>query len=499
VNSRLAQVWHEANVVPAERASDEDWCRRLFLRVLGRIPTVAEVREFLSESSTDKREQWAQRLTACDSTYAAEFAVHWADYWATALVGLETSDVSVRSAKAVDDRLPSSRDQWAAMLVDRFRSRAPFDTVAAELIGAVGNDPLAEASVDSAIGSTAERGPSRARLSVGRVSQVLLGRNLQCVQCHADAHAETDAESEAAARLYRELWGDDRQARAVRITASGEFSQAVVNRVWSHFLGYGLSSGYRDSGRAVGLDHSELLATLGNRFAEHRFDFAALVRWIVLSDAFSLSSRSGGEDSFDAPENGRQPLFSRYYARPMRVEQLYESLRLLASELSPSQSVGAVATPGAAVAGGGLQSILRTDQDFAQRRAFFTAVAGRVATGYASEGPWDDALSIDTSHNDTQAIIESVSRSLIAADTELPRRVFGGVEESLVQRVISDAKLGLDEKVSHLFQAAVARLPSTAETQAARDLVGASPMDPAIGLRDLWWALLNSNEFLLDH
>jgi hypothetical protein len=146
-----------------------------------------------------------------------------------------------------------------------------------------------------------------------------------------------------------------------------------------------------------------------------------------------------------------------------------------------------------------LQSIVRTDQDFAQRRAFFTAVAGRVATGYASKGSLDNALSMDTSHNDSQAIIESVSRSLIAADTELPRRVFGGVEESLVQRVISDAKLGLDEKVGHLFQAAVARLPSTAETQAARDLVGASPMDPAIGLRDLWWALLNSNEFLLDH
>jgi hypothetical protein len=173
----------------------------------------------------------------------------------------------------------------------------------------------------------------------------------------------------------------------------------------------------------------------------------------------------------------------------MRVEQLYESLRLLSSELASSGAVAGNVAGAKPSPERFLSQRIVAGRDAAQRRAFFTAVAGRFELGAGGGSPFDDP----------QAIIESVPRSLITADTELPRRVFGGAEESLVSRVIGDGKLGLDDKVRHLFQAAVARLPSAVEAQAARDLVAASPIDPAIGLRDLWWALLNSNEFLLDH
>ena len=280
-----------------------------------------------------------------------------------------------------------------------------------------------------------------------------------------------------------------------QIVSSREFSQAIVNRVWCHFLGYGLVNPVDEIHPGSPSAHPELLGMLSERFREHGYDFAALTRWVALSEAFGRSSYSGGEESLDAPERGRAPLFSRYYARPMRVEQLYESLRLLASEFSFGGTGGPAANlDGAAPAIGGTTvrgtgNLPGREKDDGQRRAFFTAVASQREPVSAGESLLDDP----------QAIIELVPRWLITADAELPRRVFGAAQESLVSRVVADAKLELDQKVVHLFQAAVARLPSPVEAQAARDLVGSSPMDPAIGLRDLWWALLNSNEFLLDH
>ncbi|MEY4178141.1 MAG: hypothetical protein RLY70_1715 [Planctomycetota bacterium] len=519
VNSRLEQGWVEANVTPAARAADEDWCRRLFLRVLGRIPTVAEVREFLAESSPDKREQWAQRLTACDSSYASEFASHWAEFWATTLVGMESTEVSHPQRQAATDRPRGSREQLVAYLVDRFQSRTSLERIAVELLGATGSTRPDDSDFNPAVNFLVDQATGPRPLAVSRVSRVFLGRNLQCVECHGDAEALTAVESLAAEKLYREISSDlrqlrvtrvaaggvrlsdevdaserslaetPRQARASRIAASPEFARAVVNRVWSHFLGFGLVNPVDEITPANAPSHPELLETLAGRFVEHRYDLAALVRWIALSDAFGLSSRSGGDDGHDAPEVGQRPLFSRYYARPMRVEQLYESLRLLSSELASSGAVAGNVTGAKPSPERFLSQRIVAGRDAAQRRAFFTAVAGRFELGAGGGSPFDDP----------QAIIESVPRSLITADTELPRRVFGGAEESLVSRVIGDGKLGLDDKVRHLFQAAVARLPSAVEAQAARDLVAASPIDPAIGLRDLWWALLNSNEFLLDH
>jgi hypothetical protein len=454
-------------VTPAARASDEDWCRRLFIRVLGRIPTVAEVREFLAEASPDKREQWTQRLTASDSIYAAEFAAHWADFWATALTAVEPTSVEPTSVEptgaasadgvskdlrdmatpAPEEVVVGSREQLTACLTKRFRERVSFAKVAAEVIGAADSNRSGESDVNLA--------------AVDRIVRVFLGGDSQAVPHGVD-------------ELGR---GVPRELRATRIAASAEFSQAVVNRIWGHFLGCGLVDPNDDIQASDIGWQGELLTTLAARFAEHRHDVAALVRWIALSEAFGVSSRIGVEDPFDSPEMSQRRLFSHYYARPMRVEQLYESLRLLASDLLDKQRLeGQVG--GQAMSG-----------DYRQRRAFFTALSRQsepVSAGYAScENP--------------QAIIEAVARSLITADAELPRRVLGADESSLIARVVGDTKLGLDEKVVHLFQAAVARHPSAVEAQAARDLVGSSPMDPAIGLRDLWWALLNSNEFLLDH
>jgi hypothetical protein len=56
----------------------------------------------------------------------------------------------------------------------------------------------------------------------------------------------------------------------------------------------------------------------------------------------------------------------------------------------------------------------------------------------------------------------------------------------------------LADKVKHMFMAAISRPPTAEENKVVGRML-ASADDPAVMLQDIWWALLNSNEFILDH
>jgi hypothetical protein len=88
---------------------------------------------------------------------------------------------------------------------------------------------------------------------------------------------------------------------------------------------------------------------------------------------------------------------------------------------------------------------------------------------------------------------------LIDVQRDLVGHSLDGVEVGLVHKVAANQAMSSDEKIDHLFQAALARKPSGQELQAARRLLAESPADIERGLQDLWWVLLNSNEFILDH
>jgi hypothetical protein len=61
------------------------------------------------------------------------------------------------------------------------------------------------------------------------------------------------------------------------------------------------------------------------------------------------------------------------------------------------------------------------------------------------------------------------------------------------------SKLKFDEKVSHLFLSALSREPTRRESESSRMILANSGGNEAVALEDIWWALLNSNEFILDH
>lgn len=74
---RSLNQWKDNKVQPSPAASDEEWCRRVFIRLLGRIPTVDEVRKFAADKKADKHKRLVTLLTEGDQ-YVERFANHWA-------------------------------------------------------------------------------------------------------------------------------------------------------------------------------------------------------------------------------------------------------------------------------------------------------------------------------------------------------------------------------------------------------------------------------------
>ena len=75
-----------SGVSPASPATDAEWCRRLFVRVLGRTPTADELAAFTKQKNADRRERLIERLLT-DNEYSAEYAQNWAGILTNVLIG----------------------------------------------------------------------------------------------------------------------------------------------------------------------------------------------------------------------------------------------------------------------------------------------------------------------------------------------------------------------------------------------------------------------------
>ena len=128
---------------------------------------------------------------------------------------------------------------------------------------------------------------------------------------------------------------DRRTQLAELIGKSDYLSKAIVNRMWGHFLGYGFTKPVDDMGPHNPPSNPDLLDRLASDFARPAarrigrhggYDLKELIRWIVLSEPYALSSKYSGKNRTDDPTLGEKPQFSHFYLRQMRAEELYESM-----------------------------------------------------------------------------------------------------------------------------------------------------------------------------
>jgi hypothetical protein len=247
------------------------------------------------------------------------------------------------------------------------------------------------------------------------------------------------------------------------IVRSEEFGRAIVNRMWAHCFGYGFTKPYDDLGEHNPPSHPELFTRLGREFAAHGHDLKKLLRWIALSEAYSLSSKFGSKfgNAADDPTMGSAPLFSHFYLRQMTAEQLYDSL-LAATEADAAQ--------------GGYEQQQRAKDEWLKQFA----------------------LTFGTDENNEATTFDgTIAQALMMMNGELTRQATRVESDGFLGRV---ARQGAKANPIHrLYLAALGRRPSRAELQLANGLLASHGGNAATALEDVWWALLNSNEFILNH
>lgn len=93
INEQVAAGWKDAKIEPSAVATDGEWCRRVYLDVVGRIPSVVELESFDRSSTTNKRLDLVNQLLGDD--FVDEYARNWTGVWTTTLIGRDLENKMV--------------------------------------------------------------------------------------------------------------------------------------------------------------------------------------------------------------------------------------------------------------------------------------------------------------------------------------------------------------------------------------------------------------------
>jgi hypothetical protein len=247
------------------------------------------------------------------------------------------------------------------------------------------------------------------------------------------------------------------------ILSSEYLEKTIVNRMWAHFMGHGFTKPIDDMGPHNPSTHPLLLDYLAGQVRKKNFDLKPLIGWIALSQPYALSSRTNATNAkVDDPLMGETPKFSHFYLRQMRAEELYESL--------------VIATA-------------------AQK------TRGSYSEQEKAKGDWLRQFIVAFGTDDgeeTTTFNGTIPQALMMFNGDLIKRATSKDNGSFLSSVAKD-KTRSAQKINLLFLTALARKPTKKELTVANQLLLARKGDVTGALQDIWWAVLNSNEFILNH
>lgn len=491
----------ELGVPPSPLADDSAFLRRITLDVAGRLPTAAETTEFLSSAAPDRRTAVIERLLASPD-HADFFAGKW-----TALLKNRRDDASDIT----------SNFAFHAWVRDSLLANKPYDQFVREILAATGtvisNPPVAW-----------YKRVKEPKQQQEDVAQLFLGVRMQCAQCHHhpferwsqnDYYGLTAFFSQVG-RKPTATRGEDmifhkrgaaaavniRSGIAVPPAALGTtiptiaadqdprllladwmaapdnpfFARALVNRYWKHFFRRGLIEPEDDIRDSNPPTNPELLAALEKHFIESRFDLRELVRVIVSSSAWQLSSTPLADNLVD------QQNYSRYYPRRLQAEVMLDAIDDLAGTRTDFPNLPP-----------GTRAIALPDNSY-NTSSPFLRVFGRPENESVCECERGQSSSL------------SQSLHLMNAGDIRGKLAFGsGRAEQLAK-----SDLAVEQKIEELYLVAFSRKPTPAELQTAVEYVispqtdaAGAPIEPARAVReafqDLVWALMNTREFMFNH
>ena len=138
INQKMREGWSAHKFTPSAPASDGEWVRRLFLDLLGRIPTVEEAGQFAADKTPDKKLRLVDKLLGDDEKYVEEYARNWTTIWTNILIG--------RAGGGEQDRM-TNRAGLQQSLRLAFKRNMTYDRFVTEVVSAVGSQSARRARV----------------------------------------------------------------------------------------------------------------------------------------------------------------------------------------------------------------------------------------------------------------------------------------------------------------------------------------------------------------
>ncbi|WP_168164398.1 DUF1549 domain-containing protein [Pirellula sp. SH-Sr6A] len=497
-------------------AASELWVRRLYLTVLGRLPTLSEQSGYLDDNSDDRDIRAIDRVLA-DPQYASLLALKW-------------SDVLRNEPKAMSEKGVAL---WFDWLRTHFQEDTPLPEMMKQMLTGMGS------TFESPAASfhRTHRDPNASAEAVG---QVFLGIRMQCAKCHnhpfdvwtqddyyglsayfvpidrkqidnnprdaLDTHVITGDEviswSDKKPEIYHP--GLARMVSARPLTSSSDdasstsadaapdrhpleslaeslvreneqFERNMVNRLWAHVFGRGIVDPIDDFRSTNPASNPELLEALRQRYRENGYSTRWLMREMLSSQAFRR-----GPLALDGSmvEEARAAQFAGFAPRRLMAEVLQDALA--DATLTINRFDNQTEAKGA-----------KAEGQFVARAVSYPSVPKKHDILRAFGKP-ERLTDCDCERSTDSSLRQSL---LLLNDAQIRNRLLDS--QGLVQRIASDVSnpAALENAVTTLYRSVLCRLPSREETEF---FVGvyARQSDAKLLLEDLAWALINSKEFL---
>ncbi|MCB9953414.1 MAG: DUF1553 domain-containing protein [Planctomycetaceae bacterium] len=490
IDRLIEEKWKTEGVTPAPIADDAEFFRRLHLDLCGRIPRAAEVRDFLADESPNKRSEAIEDLLRRPT-----FVIHHTNLWRAAMIPEADADQGIRF------QLPG----FEAWLRSRIAENKNFAEITEEILTLPVNPENQQQFIQpdrpTPVAFYLAKEFKVERLTAA-TSRLFLGVRIDCAQCHDHPFDHwKQPEFWSLAAFYDEVprvgpdaqpgapgdgrsiqipetdktvsarfldgqepdWkgGDSSRAKLAKWITSTEnpyFAKAAVNRIWSYHFGLGLVEPMDDFSDLNPPSHPELLQLLADEFVSHNYDFKFMTRAITNSKTYQRTSRQTDDSQGDST------LFARSAVRGMTPEQIFDSLAQATGYRQPFDP----------------EQPVNFNNDTARQDFLGTFTND-------SDSPIDRATSI------LQAL-SLMNGNFVNNATDL-------TDSRTLAAIIDSPFLDVNERVDALYLSTLSRMPSDAERARCVDYIqsGGSDGDAKAAVADLFWALLNSSEFLLNH
>ncbi len=530
INKLSAEKWKENNIVPSRYADDYEFVRRASLDIIGRIAKPEEIDVFLKDPKETRRSKLIERLLDSD-----EYPRHWANLWANWL--LSRSGVFGRG---------TYHEYLTTWLEDQIGQNKSYASMVKSLLTASGenNDTAKGAASNFILAHVGENVPRDHRGEEGqfqmvpltsRITRIFLGTQVQCAQCHdhpfysnikqehfwgvnaflrqvvregqppqmgnrmmafgkltlkddesvakdalvyfekrngviltARAEFLPSGEEKHGAQMPAGTKGVERREKlADYVIEHPQFPKAIVNRMWGVFFGRGFVNPIDDFNDQNQPSNPELLDELASTFKNYNYDQKKLIRWICNSNPYNLSCVANKTN--DKPEH--EALFSRMIMKAMSPEQLFESLMVATKAEAAESKTG--------------------------KKDLKDKWLGNLISNFGD----DEGNEVNFNGTVVQALLMMNGKDINDA---IARK-----DKGTVALAVEAGTRARAEKVAitYMFKCALNREPTKKELDTIvpqfafrnRGLGMNDIRNPNRRYEDLFWALLNSNEFILNH